>query len=75
METLGTCKMLDVQTGKHLKPDSAVLADENGVIGEIIISMEPGLRRMNRDKATILHQGTVLVKLSHPLGKRLKPSP
>ena len=75
IKTLGTCKMLDIQTGKHLKPDSAVLADKNGVIGEIIISIEPELRRMNRDKATILHQGTVLVKLSHPLGKRLKPSP
>ena len=74
METLRTCKMLDLQTRKHLKSDSAVLADENGVIGDFIMLLEPALRCVNRDKATVLHQGTVLVKLSHPLGKRLKPS-
>lgn len=74
IDMLKTCKMVDSQTGKHLKPDSAVVADKDGVIGHFIITLEPELRRVIRGKYTTLYQETVLVELHHPLAKRIKTS-
>ena len=74
METLGTSKMVDFQTGKHLKPDSAVVAGKDGSIGNGIICLEPGLYRVSKGRTMTLQQDTILVELFHPLGKRIKPS-
>ena len=74
MNMLATRKMVDFQTGKHLKPDSAVVADKDGAIGDVIICLEPGPYRVNKGKKMTLQQDTILVELFHPLGKRLKPS-
>ena len=74
IDMLKKSKMLDSKSGKHLKPDSAVVADKDGVIGDFIIGLEPELCRVAKGKETMLYPGTILVELSHPLGKRVKPS-
>ena len=73
-DLLQICKMVDFKTGKHLKPDSAVVADKDGVIGKFVIGLEPALRRVTKGKVTTLHQATILVELLYPLGKRVKAS-
>ena len=67
-------KMTDIRTGKHLKPGSAVVGDKDGVIGKIVICLEPCLYRVIKGKQTTLRQGVYLVELDHPLGKRIKAS-
>lgn len=74
IDVLKTGKMVDSQTGKHLKPGSAVVTDKDGVIGHFIISLEPELCRVIRGQKTTLNQGTILVELYHPLAKRVKTS-
>ena len=74
MDMLKKSKMLDSKSGKHLKPDSAVVADKDGVIGNFIIGLEPELCRVAKGKETMLYPATILVELFHPLGKRVKPS-
>ena len=74
-EHLKVCKMIDIKTDKWLKPDSAVVADRQGIIGDIIVDLEPGLYRIKRDKQeTVLRQPTCLVDLRHPVGKRNRGS-
>lgn len=67
-------KMLDLESGRHLKPDSAVVANKDGVIGDFVLCLEPGLSRVIKGKETTLRQAIFLVKLNHPLGKRSKAS-
>ena len=74
IDSLKKCKVVDSKNGKHLKPDSAVVADKDGAIANIIICLEPCLSRKTKDEEIVLQQGTVLVKLFHPLGPRVKPS-
>lgn len=73
-ESLEMHKMINFKSGKQLKPDSAVVADEDGIIGDFIIGLEPGLYRVIKGKDTTLRQGMFLVELNHPLGKRSKAS-
>ena len=74
IDMLEKSKMLDSKSGKHLKPDSAVVADKDGAIGNFIIGLEPELCRVAKGKETMLYPGTILVELFHPLEKRVKPS-
>lgn len=74
IDMLKKTKMLDSASGKHLKPDSAVVADKEGAIGKFILGLEPELCRVAKGKETMLYPGTILVELFHPLGKRVKPS-
>ena len=74
IDMLKKSKMLDSKSGKHLKPDSAMVADRDGVIGKFIIGLEPELCRVVKGEEKMLYQGTILVELLHPLGKRIKPS-
>lgn len=74
IDMLKMCKMVDSQTGKHLKPDSAVVTDKDGIFGHFIIFLEPELRRVIGGKEMTLYQGTALVELYHPLAKRIKTS-
>lgn len=71
---LKTHKMIDSKSGRQLKPDSAVVADEDGIIGDIVICLEPGLHRIIKGKQTTLRQEIFLVELHHPLGKRIEAS-
>lgn len=62
-------KLVEVETGKVLKPDCAVVARNNGVIGEQIIVLEPSLNRTyGNEDAVVLRKSMVLVELLHPLG-------
>ena len=64
-------KFVDVRTRKTLKPDSAVIADEDGFFGDVLMQVEPGLSRENDGKEnTPLRQSIFLVDLYKPLGKR-----
>ena len=74
IDKLKSCKIIDFKSGKQLKPDSAVVADKDGIIGKIIICLEPCLYRVTKGKKTTLHQEKILVELCHPLGKRIKAS-
>lgn len=73
-DLLKTHKMVDSKSGRPLKPDSAMVADKEGIIGEIVICLEPGLHRMISGKEVTLRQEVLLVELKHPLGKRSKAS-
>ena len=64
-------KMVDLKTTKHLKPNSMIVDDGDGKIGEAIIVSEPALLRSENDGIqTMLLPQTVLTNLFHPLGKR-----
>lgn len=64
-------KLVDISTRKTLKPDSAVVADSNGHIGELVIPLEPRFVRVDGGgKQVQLKPKTYLVNLFHPLGKR-----
>ena len=63
--------MIDVKTRMTLKPNTGVVADDNGVIGKFIMMLEPGLYRVNKGKEdSTLRQGVFLVELHHPITKR-----
>ena len=68
--SLGRCQMIDVATRKTLKPDSPVVADSNGNIGDRIMTLSPALYRCNEDKFVLLAQEVILVELYKPLGRR-----
>ena len=72
VEKLKKHTMIDFKTGRTLKPDSAVVADKDGNIGNIVISLEPGLYRLMKPNKSVLRQEVFLVELHHPLGKRSK---
>ena len=68
-------KIMDMKTGKCLRPDSLVNADQRGVIGIAVMMVEPGLCRENGNgQGSTLRQGTLLVNLKFPLFKRNRPS-
>jgi len=62
---------VDFTTGKCLKPDSVVVANQHGEIGDLILNLEPGLHRVkeNGERRPLLPM-TFLVRLFHPAGKR-----
>ena len=63
-------KIIDIKTGKCLKPVSAIVPDELGSFGDLVISSEPGLYRVNKDsQEVILCPTMLLVELKYPLGK------
>ena len=63
--------LLDNWTRITLKSTSAVVADEEGVFGQIVIPLEPGLYRVNQGKEdTTLRKEVYLVELDEPLVKR-----
>ena len=66
-------KILDMKTGKRLKPDSLVTADQQGVIGIAVLMVEPCLLRVDGEWNT-LRQGMSIVNLKFPLEKRNRPS-
>ena len=68
------CQMIDIRSGRHLRPDSAVVADNAGIIGKIVMFLEPGLHRRIDGKYKTLRQTVFLIELKHPLGKRSKTS-
>ena len=53
-----------------LKPDSLVVSDSNGFIGEQIMMLSPALVRRDEDKIVRLSQEVLLVELYKPLGRR-----
>lgn len=68
-------KLLDMKTGKRLKPDSLVTADQQGVIGIAVLWVEPWLCRVNEERPwNTLRQGTSIVNLKFPLEKRYRLS-
>lgn len=67
--------LVDVQTRKLLKPNSAVTPDMNGNLGQVILPLEPDLVRLNEDEdRTKLRASAWLVQLYTPLGKRAHES-
>ena len=67
-------KMVDIKTGKCLKPDSLVTADQQGSIGTVVLMVEPGLCRDYGDhQGHTLRQETFIVNLEFPLQKRNRP--
>ncbi len=68
-------KLVDVKTRKTLKPSSAVIEDEDGRIGNLVLPLEPSLKRVDKDgKTVLLRPKTYLVELDHPVGKRAHTS-
>ena len=67
---LGQWRIIDVATGKHLKSDSPVTVDENGMMGDLLLVVSPGLERRSGERSIALVQGTLLVDLYVPLGRR-----
>lgn len=62
---------IDLETGRTLKPGSAVVSDKEGIIGEFVLPLEPSLHRVNEGMSEIdLRQETWLVRLDHALGSR-----
>ena len=61
-------KVVDMKTGKCLKPNSRVKADQQGFIGTVVLMIEPGLCRLLGDRqGHTLKQGTYIVNLEFPL--------
>lgn len=70
-DNLSEVVAVDLETGKTLKPGSAIVSDRKGVIGNYVLPLEPSLHRVNEGtKETELRQETWLVKLDHALGGR-----
>ena len=64
-------KFVDIETNKTLKPDSAVVADKHGNIGQALIHLESGLVRLDGDKKSMeLRKAIYLVQLNEPVRKR-----
>lgn len=55
---------IDLKTGKRLKHGSPMVEDRNGAIGDFVLSLEPGLRRVREGGIAIdLRKETWLVRL------------
>ena len=63
-------KMIDIKSGKCLKPDSLVAAGQQWIIADPVLKIEPVLYRVDRKGKYILRQGTILVNLELPFEKR-----
>ena len=74
MDMLERHKIVDFKSGKQLKPNTALVVDKDGVIGNFIVLLEPSLYRVSKGRLTNLHLGTILVELNHPLPERIKAS-
>ncbi|KAL8840763.1 MAG: hypothetical protein Q9170_001201 [Blastenia crenularia] len=69
-ETLSKFKLIDIGSGKTLKPDSPVQSDEQGHIGTPIMVLAPALYRCDPGQsALLLVKEVVLVRLFKPLGR------
>ena len=64
-------KIMDMKTGKCLKPDSLVTADQQGSIWTAVLMVEPSMRD---SQGNTLKQGTVVAILISLPKKRDKPS-
>ena len=69
-ELLGQIRVIDAATGKTLKPDSLVVPDRDGNIGEQVMTLSPALYRRDQAKFIPLSQEVILVELYQPLGRR-----
>jgi len=64
-------RVLDVETGKTLKADSLIGANQYGEIGHQIALLTPALWRQGEgEKPVRLTQAIILAELFHPLGRR-----
>ena len=62
---------IDLETGKTLRHGSAIVADREGAIGDFVLALEPGLRRVKEEGSAIdLRKETWLVRLDERLGTR-----
>ena len=62
---------IDLETGKTLKHGSAIVRDREGGIGDLVLPLEPDLRRVREGGSAIdLRKGTWLVRLDKSLGTR-----
>ena len=62
--------IIDVKTGKTLKPNTHVILDKDGVTGRYIIMLEPTLYRVNTGQEDLmLRQGVYLAEFDHPITK------
>ncbi|KAL8809184.1 MAG: hypothetical protein Q9200_003631, partial [Gallowayella weberi] len=70
-EHLSQLKLIDIGTGKTLKPQSPVQPEEDGSIGQQIMMLAPALYRCNQGIAPLLLVKELdLVKLHKPLGRQ-----
>ena len=64
-------KMIDVRSGKHLRAESRIVANERGEVGDEILILAPALfRRQSSSQYVRLTQKVILVELYQPLGRR-----
>lgn len=70
-QQLSDFKLVDIATGKTLKPDSPIQPNEQGQIGTEIMVLAPALYRCDPgSSALLLVKEVVLVQLFSPLGRR-----
>ena len=70
VEALVKYKVIDVLTRKTVKPNSPIVADENGLIGEPIILLEPGLYRVSGRQSLKLRPATVVFRFNNPVRRQ-----
>lgn len=64
--------MIDVQTRKSLKPNSAVVPDSSSNFGSAILQLEPSLERINEGREDMTLRSAVwLIRLDRPLQRRI----
>lgn len=64
-------KMIDMKTGKCLKPDSLVVADQQWIMANPVLKIEPGLYRVDGNgQRNVLRQGTIIANPESPFEKR-----
>ena len=68
--SLGRYRMIDVATGKTLKPESPIVSDSSGNIGVRMMTLSPALYRRKDDESVLLSQEVILVELYKALGRR-----
>ena len=62
---------IDLKAGKTLKHGSAIVRDREGAIGDLVLPLEPGLRRVKEGGSAIdLRKETWLVRLDERLGSQ-----
>lgn len=68
-DDLNNVTAIDLETRKTLKPGSAIVSGREGVVGDLILPLEPSLHRVNEGASdTDLRRETWLVRLDHGLG-------